>query len=400
MGRLGMLLSLVLATGCAGSGADDAGGPTPAGEASGAADLTPNVTNAAELAAAIAQANAGGETHLILADGTYPLDDMLWVERAGVTVESASGNRDAVIIEGRGMDGPVTHIFNVAGSGFTVQNMTLRGVGQHAVQTQIDVDGTVIRNLHILDTGEQMIKVAYDPSDTSRSSDDGVVEGCLFEYTAGIGPQWYIGGIDAHNAKRWVIRGNTFRWIRSPSDDVAEFAVHFWSDSEDTLVERNHIVNCDRGIGFGLGDRGHHGGIIRNNMIYHDASEGFADVGIAVESAPGAQVYNNTVFFEHGYPNAIEYRYEATTGGLIVNNLTNRDIMARDGATATVSSNVTYAENTWFVDPAAGDLHLTLSVPPVDNLGEAVPGLTDDFDGEARPQGAGIEIGADEHLGT
>jgi hypothetical protein len=332
-----------------------------------------------------------------LADGTYVLDEMLWVEADGVTVASASGNREAVIIEGRGMDGPVTHVFNVAGSRFTVQDLTLRQVSQHAVQTQVDVDGTVIRNLHILDTGEQMIKVAYDPSDMARSSDDGTVEGCLLEYSAGVGPQWYIGGIDAHNAKRWVVRDNTFRGIRSPSDDVAEFAIHFWSDSEDTLVERNHIVNCDRGIGFGLGDRGHHGGVIRNNMIYHDVSEGFADVGIALESAAGTEVYNNTVLQEHGYPNAIEYRFAATAGGIIVNNLTNRDIMARDGATARLSSNVTDAESSWFLAAASGDLHLSPAVPPVDDQGEAVPGLVDDFDGEPRPQGVGIEIGADEH---
>jgi hypothetical protein len=380
------------ALGCGG-----AGPPGPDGGSAPTPGPTANVTTVAQLVDAIARANDGGETSVVLADGIYTLDDMLWVEAASVSVRGASGNREAVIIEGRGMAGPVTHVFNVAGSGFIAQDLTLRGVSAHAIQLQIDVDDVVMRNLHILDTGEQMVKVAYDPSDVSRSSDNGVMEGCLLEYSAGIGPQWYIGGIDAHNARGWTIRRNTFRGIRSPSDDVAEFAIHFWSSSEGTLVERNHVVNCDRGIGFGLGYRGHRGGVVRNNMIYHDSSEGFADVGIALESATGAEVYNNTVFQEHGYPNAIEYRFAGTSGGRISNNLTNRAIRSRDGGSATLSSNVTDAEGSWFADPTSGDLHLAPAVPAVDGRGEALPDLTDDFDGEVRPRGAGIEIGADEH---
>jgi hypothetical protein len=57
-------------------------------------------------------------------------------------------------------------------------------------------------------------------------------------------PQHSIGGIDAHNAVGWIVRDNTFRKIRSPAGSVAEHAVHFWSGSRDTLVERNLIVDC------------------------------------------------------------------------------------------------------------------------------------------------------------
>jgi hypothetical protein len=366
------------------------------GQAAGAAVI---VTNYAELYEAVFQANLGGDHTIILQDGVYTLEDALWVEAPGVTVRSQSGNRAAVIIEGQGMAGDVTHIFNVAGANFTVRDVTLRRVSQHAVQLQgqLDADGPVIRNVVIQDTGEQMVKVAYDAAHPEVGSDNGLVEDCFFEYTAGIGPQWYIGGVDAHNARNWIIRGNTFRGIRSPSEDVAEFAVHFWSDSQNTLVEGNLISNCDRGIGFGLGDRGHQGGIIRNNMIYHDASEGFADVGIALESAADAQVYNNTIFFEHSYPNAIEYRFPATTGAFIANNLCNRAILNRDDASGTVSHNVIEALAAWFVNPAAGNLHLKSPVPSVVNQGLSISGLTSDFDGDPRPQGPGIDIGADEY---
>jgi hypothetical protein len=51
-------------------------------------------------------------------------------------------------------------------------------------------------------------------------------------------------------------------------------------------------------------------------MIYHDTSAGFADVAIGLENASGTQVYNNTIFMENSYPNAIEYRFSGTSGVL------------------------------------------------------------------------------------
>lgn len=355
------------------------------------------VSTAGELAEAVRQANSGGDKTIVLRDGVYTLDEMLWISAAGLSVYSQSGNRDAVVVQGRGMGGGVTHVFNVAGSGFTAKNMTLRNVSQHAIQLQVDVDSVLIQNLHILDTGEQMVKIPYDPSNMALRCDDGIMEHCLLEYSAGIGPQWYIGGIDAHNARNWVVRDNTFVGIRSPADATAEHAIHFWSSSQGTLVERNTIINCDRGIGFGLGDRGHSGGCVRNNMIYHDASQGFADVGIALESAPGAEVYNNTIFQQHSYQNAIEYRFASTTGVLIANNLANRAIASRDGATGTVSHNITSAGAGWFVNASSGDLHLATPVAAVVDQGRTISGLVSDFDRDSRPQGTGIDIGADEY---
>ncbi len=93
-------------------------------------------------------------------------------------------------------------------------------------------------------------------------------------------------------------------------------------------------------------------------MIYRDSSEMFADVGIGLESAPGAQVYNNTIFFENSYINAIEYRWLSTPGVLVANNLANKAIAARDGASGSISHNVTTAVGSWFSSPSSGDLHL------------------------------------------
>ncbi len=347
------------------------------------------VSNAAELVNATQQANGSGNRTIVLEDGTYSLDEMLWISGNNITFRSRSGNRDAVIIRGQGMDGDVSHIFNVPGDNFSVADMTIGWVANHAVQIHSDSDNPVIHNVRFVDTGEQMLKVSFRSGD-STSSDNGLVEWCVFEYSAGIGPQYYIGGIDAHQAHNWVVRNNVFMHIRSPESDLAEHAIHFWSESSNTLVEKNIIINCDRGIGFGLGDRGHSGGMIRNNMAHTTR-----DVGIGLESASGTAVYNNTVFTEN-YMNSIEYRFGRTQGLSIINNLTNASITSRDGGSATVAANVTNARASWFANAGGGDLHLVTTEPTVVDQGQSLSNVSQDIDCEMRPKGGGYDIGADE----
>lgn len=352
---------------------------------------TVTVTNVGELTSALEQANVTGDFMILLENGIYSLNDMLWVSGNNITFRSLAGNRDNVVIQGEGMQGGVSHIFNVAGDNFTVADMTIGWVANHAIQIHgnADADYPHIRNVRFVDTGEQMLKVSYEEGN-SNSSNGGIVEGCLFEYSAGVGPQYYIGGIDAHQAHNWVVRYNVFKDISSPDGDLAEHAVHFWSGSSSTLVEKNIIVRCDRGIGFGLGDRGHQGGTIRNNMVYTTR-----DVGIGLENASNVGVYNNTVYTVN-YMNSIEYRFSGTQGVLIINNLTNEGITSRDSGSGTVDTNVTSARETWFVNRSSGDLHLAGEEPAVVDQGQVLPDVPDDIDGETRPQGNGYEIGADE----
>jgi hypothetical protein len=357
------------------------------------------VNNVSELVAAVNQANLGGDKNILLADGTYILNDMLLITANDITIRSLSGKRKTVTIKGKGMYGGVSHIFNVSGSRFTARDMTLGWVANHAIQIrgEQNADDPLLSNLHITDTYEQMIKISYQHSDPA-SSDNGILENSLLEYSAGIGPQYYIGGIDGHQAKGWTVRHNIFKDISSPAGDIAEHAVHFWSDSEGTLVEGNVIIDCDRGIGFGLGDRGHSGGVIRNNMIVHTKDGNpFADVGIGLENASIVQVYNNSVYFTHSYPNAIEFRFPGTTGGSIENNLCNRNITQRDGGSASVYGNITDAQSYWFIGVAAGNLHLRYPVTEVVDKGKPVSELGEDIDGDHRPIGKEIDIGADEY---
>lgn len=346
------------------------------------------VSNVTELRNAVEQANWRGNMTIQLENGTYHLDDMLWISGSRITFRSRSGNRNAVVLRGQGVYGGVSHIFNVVGSEFRAIDLTLGWVANHGIQIHSDADNILVHNVRFVDTGEQMLKVSYRPGD-STSSDNGLVQWCLFEYPSGAGPQYYIGGVDAHQAHHWIVRNNVFRNIRSPGSYLAEHAIHFWSGSQNTLVEKNIIINCDRGIGFGLGSRGHSGGVIRNNMVHTSR-----DVGIGLESVRSANVSHNTVFTEN-YSNSIEYRFYATQNVTIVNNLTNRAIAGRDGGSATLQSNFSSAQTDWFVSPRQGDLHLYSAVPQVVDRG-ATSGVSQDIDCDTRPRGAGYDIGADE----
>jgi hypothetical protein len=359
------------------------------------------------LRAAVDAANSGGGNRILeIADGTYTLNDTLQIKAPGITLIGASRDRSKVTIRGDAMSptAQVGNVIRVAGKNFTLQHLTIARSRWHLIQIvgEEDADNAVIRDCVLRDAYEQMVKITLDINDRRVSADNGLIENCLFEYTAGIGPQYYIGGVDGHGAKNWVIRGNTFRDIKSPTSTAAEHAVHFWTDSADIIVEDNLIIDCDRGIGFGLLDpasnRGALRGIIRNNMIYSSAARKgpAADAGIILESTPGTEVYNNTVMLENGYPNAIEYRWSTTTGVKIYNNLTNAQIRQRDGASAQLASNITNATAASFVNLAAGDLHLASGSPAID-AGTNIPSVARDFDGQPRPQGGAYDVGADEY---
>ena len=366
------------------------------------AQTTVNVSNITELQDAINAANSGGGNRVIaLANGTYTSNSMLNISAPNVTLTSQSGDRTKVIIQGDAMSAAATVkvLVRAAGSNFTLSNLTLQRTGAHLLQIvgESNADGALVHNVIFRDAYEQMLKGSIDPNNTSVTTDNGIVEDSLFEYTAGIGPQFYIGGIDVHGGKNWIVRRNTFHSIISPSQEVAEFAIHFWNTSANALVEKNVIVNCDRAVGFGLDQRGNTGGIIRNNMVYHAANAGqFADVGIYLENSPNTQIYNNSIYMENSYPRSIEYRFAATSGVQVFNNLSNKPIQARDGAAGTEGSNIVNAASNWFAAPTQGDLHLTSAGSAAVNTGRTVSGLTDDFDGDARPVGSGIDVGADE----
>jgi len=248
-----------------------------------------------------------------------------------------------------------------------------------------------------------MLKVSG--GDGSNYSDRGRVLCCSFEFTAGIGYQWYTGGIDCHRSNDWLISNNTFDGIRSPEALLAEHAIHVWVVSEGTIVTNNRITNCDRGIGFGLLNefgRRHTGGLIMNNggLIMNNFVHTNRDVGIGLEYAPGAKVYNNTVITDN-YQNSIEYRFPATSDVRIFNNLTSGNVALRSGAPeAATGDNYRVSDLSIFKDAANHDYRLEGSPFGIVDAGTPLSEVTVDIDCDDRISGTGIDIGADEVTST
>ena len=349
------------------------------------------VSNGNEFVQAIREANRqGGNMTILIEDGKHVVASTAsypYLTASDVVIRSKSGNRDAVILAGQGMRDAqgVENVISVQGDRVTIADLTIADCANHGIATS--ADSLTIYNVRIQNTYEQMIKGNKD----ADGNTGGVVRCCLLEYTQGIGPNWYIGGVDIHDGHGWHVSDNAFYGIRSPGRSVAEHAVHFWSGSSGTIVQRNVIVNCDRGIGFGLGNSPHFGGQIDNNVVVNMNPEIFTDVGIGLESTDSAKVFHNTIMV--AYPNAIEYRFQSSVGNEIRNNLTNARIRSRDGGSAEVSHNYTAAEIDWFVSGLSGDMKLKHSRPEVVDQGIDV-GLMWDSGKNNRFQGSAPDLGA------
>lgn len=370
--------------------------------------------------ATIANGADAGDT-IVLADGTYALDGAIITLKASVTLRGGSGDREAVILDGNGKGGEV---LAVVGSNVTIADVTIRNAYTHAIHVQGlngDIEGTLIHGVHVVDAAEQGIKI----NPNQGFADRGVIECSHIELTdvgrVAVRDNCYSGGIDAHQADGWRVRDNVIEgfWC---DKGLSEHGVHFWTGSRDTIVERNRIRNCARGIGFGLapgsstnGPRTystpscslatpamHYRGVIRNNFVSVDDSRiggtefGF-DSGITLADACDAVVVHNSVASADApRSSSIEWRFSHANPTL-TNNLATHTLRDRGSAGATQGGNVENAPVSSFISVASGDLHLTDTARATLRDGVAVPKgqCDDDIDGKPRSATAPT-VGADE----
>ncbi len=377
---------------------------------------------AAALPAMVRDAAAG--TTFVLADGVYRTTGdeaarRLQIRAPGVTIRSASGHADAVVIDGEYV---TLEILGVYESDFTLAEVTLTHAVDHCAHVSppdgaANITGTRFYGVRFLDCGEQFLKV--NPSGARDAFvDDGIVECSHFEMTDAGRPHvernpggCYTGGIDAHAARGWIVRQSTFQGIYCAGEGLAEHAIHFWAGSRDTLVERNVIVDCARGIGFGLVESGpsrdypddpapglfvgHFDGIIRNNVIF--ARIAYYDTGIELDQARGAEVLHNTIVEDDatatGRYSSIDARFP-NTAVTIRNNLVRR-LTVRDAAGTTSDHNVENVAASDFVDAAGLDAHLVAGASDAIDQGVGEGGGGRALDGEAHDRGA-PDLGADD----
>ena len=378
-----------------------------------------NVANVTQLENAVNTA-VSGQT-ILIADGIYNLNGVyLRIDVPNVTLRSASGNREAVILDGNYI---TTEIIQIVASNVTVADVTLREAYNHPIHVMTtdagDTLNTLIYNVHIIDPGEQAIKI--NPAVDGTYPDDGVIACSHLELTdtgrTHIRNNCYTGGVDAHQAEGWVIRDNLVEgfWC---DNGLSEHGIHLWRGCRDTLVERNVLKENARGIGFGLAESGtartyadnpcptanggyvdHYGGIIRNNFVFASdtglfASEYGFDCGICLWQACGAQIFNNTVASTQAPFSSIEWRFDNTVVELR-NNLVSHNLRDRGGVSV-LSDNLENAPLSLFVNGANGDLHLSSTAVSAIDQATTLTAVTDDVDGDTRPYGPAPDLGADE----
>ena len=269
--------------------------------------------------------------------------------RDGLTLRSRSGDPRDVVIDGA--YGP-SALLRVAASGVTVGEVTLMRARDHLVHAVPPEGGGSIERLRLhrvrlVDSGEQFVKANPNVSRTGRVHRSRVECSSFLMTARGRGNierafGCYTGGIDAHGARRWHVRRNRFQGIYCEDGEVAEHAVHFWRRSSRTLVENNLIVNCSRGIGFGLtaeANDGHTRGVIRRNAVVADIPQ--YDTGIELANAADVRVLHNTVAETDRARNAfssLDVRFPRSSG-LVANNLVER-ISFRDGGPARLRGNI------------------------------------------------------------
>jgi hypothetical protein len=370
-----------------------------------------DVATVAELQSAVA--SLASDTTIRIAAGSYDLDQTLVVGGGvrDVTIRGATGDRDDVVLVGRGMSNPsfgnVPHGFLVQQvDGLLIADLTVRDVYYHPVQVQGEQDAQRVRlyNVRLLDGGEQLVKVST-AGPPGPYADDGIVACSLLEYTDRA-RSWYTNGVDVLAGARWQIRDNVFRNIRAPVGELAGPAVLLWRNCIDSVVERNLFVECDRAIALGLATPDgnardgettydHQRGVARNNFVWRSAGSPTGDVGITANHSADYRIFHNTVVLNGTFPWTIEYRF-AESDGLVWNNLTDGPIQQRDGASADLAGNVANAQPSWFVDEPSADLHLDASADQAIDRGWEPIGVWDDYDGGYRGVGSGLDVGADE----
>ena len=216
--------------------------------------------------------------------------------------------------------------------------------------------------------------------------------------------------IDIVGGRRWEVRGNFIHDHAKLGSDQVSYAAFFKGNSRDGLFERNLVV-CELlhsgqiRLGLSFGGEGsdpnsiceegtctpeHRGGVMRNNLIVSCPT----DVGIYLNEAADARVYNNTLYRTTG----IDVRFQASTVDLR-NNLLDGWIRDRDGGTSARAGNLEGVADAdlraWFADPSSADFSLRDGSRIID-LGVAADGVRDDYCGAPREDGH-LDIGAVEY---
>lgn len=385
-----------------------------------------NVSNVTELNAAVSAMGPGDE--IVLAPNTYNLSRVIQMNTSNVTIRGASGNRDDVLLVGGGMNTQgVNEGITVGADDVSIRDLTLKSFFYNAIhiRAESDADRTVVSNVKTWNIGERHIKGSRS-NNTAMTSDDVLIENVYMLQTEPrldtnpSGPD-YIGGMDIMFTNNIIIRDCVAEGIRGANGE-GNASIFLWQGHNNFLIERNIIIDTNKGIGIGLTyppaqsiSGGWHGdgGVIRNNFILRGDGQAGNNIGMELCHVKNTKVYNNTIYS----PDATYFRtlslWDSATypndNLEIVNNIIRgmcwdtTDYSPAVQAAIEAMGNIVDTDGTlvlpaWFADAPAGDLHLTDQATAAIDAAPVLAEVPEDIDQEARPIGALADFGADEYM--
>lgn len=361
------------------------------------------VSKSSELKPALESAREGDV--ILIADGEYKVGRLMFMRgRRNITVCGESKDPTKVIIRGKGWT-PVNHGDDILRIGdcekITIAHVTFTDCHAYALKVQAESfpKDINIYNCHFRDIATRGIKGSSSPEGRALK---GSVRYCHFENTKIPPRSWqfggnYITGIDMMALDGWTFADNVFKNIKGATGG-ARGAIFIWVRSRNLVVERNVMIDCNRGIAFGnpSGSTARTknmlhitNAVCRNNFIKTGP-----DAGIELAWVENVKVYNNSIWRKDLGGRGI--RCIQKIGKVdIVNNLVRGRIALSGGATET--NNIVGPLDGYFEDIAKGDMRLARGAAKAINAAKPLDDVKDDFFGHARdnrPDLGAMEFGA------
>jgi len=351
--------------------------------------------------------NAKPRQTILLADGHYMMPRYVQITADNVTLRSASGRRERVIIDGA--ESRHRELIGISAcSGVTIANLTIQNIRCNGfkINSETNVQNLTIYNCiihNIWQRGVKGVKVPRENRSATRPRNCRI-QYCLFyndrpkrlsDDPSDIAQGNYVAGIDVMYATDWIISDNVFLGIQGRTFE-GRGAIFIWHDSRDCVIERNIIIDCDVGLQFGNPHRDsettyHCVGLIARNNFITRAPE----AGIVTVYTKDCKVLNNTIHDPESRSQRL-LRTVFTNDGLVFAN----NLLSGPGIRNKSDSKISFVNNLikdltdYFVNPASGNLHLKNGAINAVDKGVTLAEVTKDFD--RQPRGSKPDIGADE----
>jgi len=301
-------------------------------------------------------------------EGLIWVHDVSYIEMRGLQVQNVTSNHDhqGILVKN------ASHVnvrdcafYNVASSGIGVWNCS-----------DVEVRGNELEEVAVSGDSQECLTIAQ--------THGFIVDGNHVHHSGLSVPAMGGEGIDAKGGSSdGRISNNYVHHIRTLG-----LYVDSYGNTRDIEIYGNIVHHCDAE---GMAVCAESGGPVENIHIYNNIVYDNERVGICLGcwgsgGVQNVQLVNNTT---NGNQHGI---WSHRVSGVVV-----RNNLSPDG----IAGGPEIADHNWtdeagFVNPGAGDFHLRADSPAID-MGRSEGAPSTDIEGNARPQGAGYDIGAYEY---